>query len=176
MIRLHTLVVLLPLLAACTGVADPIADNPASADEGDAEESQDQALGSKPKYTLGSRTILGDYRSTEGCNGGVTECDYAVVRRVGDRLEVELGGDGRIFQAWATAQGVLVFSSGELEGDCDDPGCGNLFKVNGVIYPVKKGNRWVPQLKSTVVVDYPYPEEEDSPSGFVTTVVRYQKR
>jgi len=141
----------------------------------DTEVTQDE-LGARPSYTLRSRTPLGEYTSNESCAGGFDVCDRIVVKKVDGKIQVELGWDGWLkTEAWVS-RGVLLFSTGDMQGDCDDPGCGNLVKITGVIYPVREGDRWVPQVKATVTADFPYPEEPESPEGEVRTVIRMKKQ
>jgi hypothetical protein len=140
----------------------------------DAEVSQE--LGARPSYTLRSRIPLGEYSSNEGCAGGFDACDKITVKKVDGKVEVAFGFDGDVkTDAWVR-NGVLLFSASDLSTDCDDPGCGNLIKATGVIYPVRDGDRWVPQVKVTYTAEFPYPEYEGDNEGEVRTVIRMKKQ
>ena len=165
------LALLVSMLSVGCGGADSAADDVADLDAEVAQELRNGA----PRYDLRTAAILGEYSSDDGCPGGFSTCDRVVVEKEGDRVLVRLGYDELEARAWAS-RGVILFSIDGLDGDCDDPGCGNMVRVSGVIYPVKKGNKYVPQVKATYVTDFPYPEDEDSPSGEVKTVIRMKKR
>lgn len=174
------LVALLTLasLAGCTSstAADPGAELASLADDPEVNQTSDE-LKSKPKYTVRTAAVLGEYASNDSCAGGFDVCDHAVLRRNGDKLEIALGSYEPIVAEVHASKGVLVFTTGELPfGDCDDPGCGNLVKISGVVYPVAQGSKWVPQVKATVIADFPFPEEEESPEGEVKSVVRMKKQ
>ena len=119
-----------------------------------------------------------EYTSDESCPGGFAACDRIALEKDGDHVVVRFGDPGdRTYEtrAWSS-RGVVLFSVDGLDPDCDDPGCGNLMHISGVIYPVKSGSRYVPQVKATFVADFPYPEDDDSPDGEVKTVIRMKKR
>ena len=76
---------------------------------------------------------------------------------------------------WAK-NGVLLFSikdgySGNA-ARCDDPGCGNMLKITGVIYPVRAGSKWRPQLKARYQTQFAHPESGEDPDGDFHDVVR----
>lgn len=134
-------------------------------------------LRSAPKYTLRTAAIFGAYHSDEGCPGGFSECYDVTVSKKGSGVEVTLGDQyGSVTaSAWAS-NGVLLFRAKDLRGDCDDPGCGNLLEVHGVLYPKKVGSAWVPQVKVTYLAEFNFPDEEGAPEGEVKTVVRMTKK
>ncbi|MBK6692169.1 MAG: hypothetical protein IPG50_08185 [Myxococcales bacterium] len=164
---------LLLTVAACGG-----SDLSSTTTNGNADTEVEEALRTGPRYTLESPEIFGDYASDDGCAGGFDVCYSVKVRRSGDKVEVVLGDESFgavVAPAWMS-RGSVLFSVDGLEGDCDDPGCGNLQKISGVIYPVKKGTKWVPQVKASIVADFPFPDEQEAPSGEVKSVVRYKKK
>jgi hypothetical protein len=167
-----------PLFAlACSQAAPPSAspngDEAALLD--DAEVTQD--LTARPKYTLASRAIFGAYTSDEGCPGGFEACYSLTVAREDGKTTIKFGDYSEYpVTIWAS-RGVVLFSTGDMgSGDCDDPGCGDMLKVSGVIYPVKKGDAWVPRIKATYVAEFLHPEEDDAPEGEITTTIRLEKR
>lgn len=163
------------VLASTTGCRGP-EDAAPFADETAATE----ALTGAPRYDLSSDVVLGEYTSDEGCPGGFDACERVVVRRSGAKVEVSFGFDAfgsrsYIASAWSDGR-VILFSTGDItDGDCDDPGCGNLVRMSGVIYPVRVGQRWVPQVKATYAVDFPFPDEPDAPDGEVRTTIRLKR-
>jgi hypothetical protein len=142
--------------------------------------SQEQELGARPKYTTRSVAIRGEYRAgaNDYCAGGFDACDRIVLSYENRKLKIKFGYEYTDYTAEAfTQNGVVVFSTGEMtDGDCDDPGCGNMTKISGVIYPVRVGNAWVPRVKATYSTDFPYPDEPDAPEGIVKTTIRLQKQ
>lgn len=139
-----------------------------------------------PRYTVDSPEVLGVYRSGPGehCPGGLTECEHVELRKVDGKLKVSFGWDAfeegyeGVTDVWATDSGVLVFSidDGPWSRECDDPGCGDLVKISGVIYPVRDGDRWVPQVKATYDAVFHFPDDERAPEGDVRTVMRLRQR
>jgi hypothetical protein len=102
-----------------------------------------------------------------------------VVRRKGTKLEVAFGDPrwGLVVTEARASRGVLVFTSGVMPSDeCDAPGCGNLLKVSGVIYPVAENGKWVPQIKATYTIECPYPDDPEAPRGEVRTTQRMKKQ
>ncbi len=167
-------------LAACAA--------PVPADEARGEEAS-ELRDKKPRYSLESAELLGEYANDEGCPGGFDACEQIRLRRTADGagLEVSIGGyeqwyaRGLVAPVQATQSGVLVFTTGELPNelpwaDCQDPGCGNILKVSGVIYPVAQGDTWIPRLKATFTLDFPYPDEDGAPEGELREVRYFGKR
>ena len=72
--------------------------------------------------------------------------------------------------------GVFVFSESFGDGDCDDPGCGNLTRIFGVVYNKRINDKWVPTVKASVEIDFPYPESDDDYDGPVTFVAHFGKK
>lgn len=171
----------LPLLfvAACSssepapGAEDPLGDPEVMVDE----------LNGRPSYTVRSVAIRGEYRSApdDHCPGGFDACNEIKVHYVDGKLKLEFGDWDQDFDLWSqggtafSQRGVVLFDTGEMHNECDDPGCGNLVRIHGVIYPVKVGNEWVPRIKTTVEADFPYPEYEGDNEGIVKTTVRLTK-
>lgn len=125
-----------------------------------------------PKYTLAQfKDLVGNYVGDNACTGGFDLCDQATLKLDESGKPMIIFGDStygsRIEVRNITAQGGRILFSEELESNCDDPGCGNLLSVRGVIYPKKVGRKFVPVLKGYVTTDFPYPEDEESPSGEV---------
>jgi hypothetical protein len=176
------LVSLLALPIVAVACASPASDEDAPlTDEerallGDPEIAQtSDELGAKPKYTTRSVAIRGEFTTNETCAGGFDSCERILVKRTESGLDLEFGyWDSYHVTTWAK-NGVVLFANDAINDECDDPGCGNMLRITGVIYPVRQGNEWVPQIKATFVADFPYPEEEDAPSGEVTTMVRMRK-
>jgi hypothetical protein len=158
---------ILPFAALAVACAAPTAD---------AVDDRSSELREKPRYTRETEEVLGEYTNDESCTGGFDACERIVLRRAGDRLEVVIGnyaqyyGKDLVVEAHPTPNGVLVFTTGELDnerpwGDCDDPGCGNIRKVSGVVYPVAEGDTWRPRVRATYTLEFLYPDEDDAPEG-----------
>jgi len=144
-------------------------------------------LRDKPRYTVDSEIVLGTYSSTEGCAGGFDICEDIEVRRTPTGLEVKLGhfdmfgAPPFLVPVREADNGVIVFSSGDLPnhrpfGDCDNPGCGNIVRVSGVVFPAAEDGRWVPRLKAFYTFDFPFPDEHDAPHGEVKESLTFKKR
>jgi hypothetical protein len=178
----------LPILAvACAAPAAeedaPLTDEErALLDDPEVAQTADE-LGARPKYTTRSVAIRGEFTTNESCPGGFDACERILVKRTDSGLSLELGGwygmsgayEGYRVKTWAKNGVVLFVNDGPINDDCQDPGCGDMTKITGVIYPVRKGNQWVPQIKATFTTEFNYPDEEDAPSGEVTTTVRMRK-
>jgi hypothetical protein len=156
----HTIHVLKLSLAACLGVFVA------------ACASEDEA----PRYDLSSDVIVGPYGDGERCTGDFDACEKVEVRRVGERLQVVIGHYEAkskrplVAAARASEDGVVTFTTGELPneppwGACMKPGCGNILKVNGVIYPNREGEGWVPRVRVFYTFVFPYPDKEGAPDG-----------
>lgn len=135
-----------------------------------------QELQGRPSYTVASVAVRGSYAGDDGCAGGFTVCHRATVSREDGRTKVWLG-DEYGFEAdtvWSK-NGVILFSAESPDTDCDDPGCGDIVHVSGVIYPVKAGETWAPQVKLTFQMEFWHPESEDDRYGELTEIVRLHK-
>ena len=98
------------------------------------------------------------------------------MKKTDSGLVLEFGYyDSYRVKTWAKNGVVLFVNDGPINDDCQDPGCGDMTKITGVIYPVRQGNEWVPRIKATFTTEFNYPDEEDAPSGEVTTTVRMRK-
>jgi hypothetical protein len=177
------LVSLLSLPIFAVACAAPSAGDDALSDEerallGDPEIAQtSDELGAKPKYTTRSIAIRGEFTTDETCPGGFDSCERILVSRTETGLDLEFGfWDSYRVKAWAKNGVVLFTNDGPINDDCQDPGCGDMTKITGVIYPVRQGNEWVPQIKATFTTEFNHPDEEDAPGGEVTTTVRMRKR
>lgn len=132
----------------------------------------------KPTYDLDTDHILGVYGGEDWCSGGFDACVDAEIRAKEEGgYEIELGG-GQYWDGYMAdlheSNGVLLFSTGDRYDDtgpdfddCDDPGCGNVLKISGVIYPKKIDGQWVPTIKSYYTIDFPFPDEEEAPEGIL---------
>lgn len=138
-----------------------------------------QELQGRPSYTIASTAIRGEYRTADGdpgCADALSECEAITVTRENNRTAVWLGGSRYGYEAtevWSE-DGVILFSYTGW-GDCDNPGCGDVVGVLGVIYPAKSGDTWVPRVKLTLDLEYMHPEEEDAPYGEFRHVARLEK-
>ena len=133
-------------------------------------------LGARPKYTTRSVAVRGDFSTNETCPGGFDSCERILVKKTDAGLVLEFGFyDSYRVKTWAKNGVVLFVNDGPINDACQDPGCGDMTKITGVIYPVRQGNQWVPQIKATFTTEFNYPDEEDAPSGEVTTTVRMRK-
>lgn len=136
----------------------------------------------KPRYTTHSLELVGEYaplthRSCKDERG--RPCTEAVIKHTPEGLVIQATYEGRDewFKLFPVSSGALVFKwTNPQEGDCDDPGCGNLISISGVVYPKKINGKWTPALKMNVVNDFPFPEEPGDPSGLVTTVLPSVRR
>ena len=99
--------------------------------------------------------------------------DTVKVTRSGTKLTIDL--DGTKYPLSKTRSGAYVFSSGEIYGECDDPGCSYLAKVSGVVYLKKVGTRKVASIKLTVTRNYDHPEYEGDIEGPQTETLRFTK-
>jgi hypothetical protein len=95
------------------------------------------------------------------------------VKRSGSKLSIDI--DGQVYELNRTRSGSYVFTSGDLDGECDDPGCSYLTKMSGVVYLKKVGTRKVPYAKITMRRMYPYPESDGDLEGEQTETVRWKK-
>ena len=91
----------------------------------------------------------------------------------GSKLAIDL--DGTKYDLAKTRSGAYVFTSDEINGECDDPGCSFLSKVSGVVYLKKVGTKKVPSLKLTVKKQHPYPEYEGDIEGETSETLRFTK-
>ncbi len=136
-----------------------------------------QELQGRPSYTVASVAIRGDYGSSDRCAGGNIACEWISVSRENNQTKVWLGDDyGFGADTVWSKNGVILFSTDRGPGDCDDPGCGDVVRVYGVIYPVKVGETWVPQAKVTYEMEFLHPESDEDPEGEVKEVIRFTKQ
>lgn len=141
-----------------------------------------------PRYTLAATHLLGRYEGSDFCKGGPTACEWADVAELAPgKWQIAFGAGeytpGYVARVWQR-NGVLLFSTGDRYGydgpdndDCQDPGCLNLLKITGVIYPRKVDGQWVPTIKAHVTIDFPHPDEREAPRGehrFVTRMSQLQ--
>lgn len=144
------------LLAGCGG-AD------VAVDEGASPSAEDEVR---------STDLAGEYAPVTEDDDGYFES--ISVKRSGTKLSITIDGD--VYDLQRTRSGAYVFTSGDLDGECDDPGCSYLTKVHGVVYLKKVGTRKVPHAKITMRRTYPYPEYEGDLDGDITETIRWKKR
>lgn len=152
--------------------SDPAAEQAAE----DLVPSDTKADGNRPVYKLTTKSVRGGYSNNgEICTGGFDACSGAWLQIDGRKLIVTFGDGEFEADVWAK-NGVLLFSTKDaLSGNadrCDDPGCGNVLKITGVIYPVRSGSTWKPQLKATYQTQFAHPESDEDPNGEYREVVR----
>jgi hypothetical protein len=98
------------------------------------------------------------------------------VVKQGARLSVELDGESHPLSR--TPSGAFVFSheEGVLVNPCDNPGCGDMVKVSGVLFlKTLEDNTKQAQIKLTVTEEFSHPESEEDREGLFTTTVRWVK-
>jgi hypothetical protein len=95
------------------------------------------------------------------------------VTRSGTKLQITIHGDK--YDLSRTRSGAYVFTSGEISGQCDDPGCHYTSKLSGVVYLKKVGTKKVASVKLTVTNMHPYPEYEGDIEGETTETLRFTK-
>jgi hypothetical protein len=172
-------------LGSLLGCFDQSSDGALSDDVSDADADALSSLipstakedAARPLYTLRSRDVRGFYNNNgDSCDGGFDACSGSVVQLNGRRLVVDFG-DGEAELSLIAKHGVIVFSSGtKLESNrdsCDSPGCANLVKISGVIFPVRRGASFVPQMKAKVVSQFAHPEFEGDRNGDFATTLRF---
>ncbi|MBS2012879.1 MAG: hypothetical protein JST00_08335 [Deltaproteobacteria bacterium] len=100
------------------------------------------------------------------------------VEQRGSKLVIRFDADGRShdLDLTKTRSGAYVFSTGDLNGECDAPGCYYLTKISGVVYLKKVGTKRVPTVKLTVRAQYDHPEYDGDLEGEQTTTVRWAKK
>jgi hypothetical protein len=180
------LITILPLTLGSFGCATDAGED-ASTERGiedvegiDGEVTQD--LGARPKYTLSTALVRGTYVANASCPATSGCQDLYVVMERG-RLVVRFEDGDTYYSAdmvadvWASGGNLLFSTKNRLEGrgDCDDPGCGNIEKVTGIIYPVRVGNAWVPGIKTTYQMEYKFPDWDGAPEGYVSETARLTK-
>lgn len=132
----------------------------------------------RPEFQINDDNLLGTYSGdvSDYCPGGFDSCtDAELKRKVDGSLELVLGGgpywDGKHADVWKQGK-VLLFSTKDRYApgardwdDCDDPGCGNVVQITGVIYPKKVDGGWAPTIKAYHTVEFDHPVEVDDPDG-----------
>jgi hypothetical protein len=95
------------------------------------------------------------------------------VKKVGAKLTIVIDGDS--FPLSRTPSGAFVFTSGDIDGECDDPGCSFVSKLNGVVF-LDKENANTPTAKITVRRMHPFPESEGDTEGETSSTARWTKK
>ena len=124
-----------------------------------------------PKYSLESYEVLGPYNSKDStqCLDGHSACETVDIFMLnGTQMMINFGERGwdfeRNLELKETKNGVLVFSS-TFDDDCDASGCSNIIKISGVVYPVKKGDKWLSQVKAHIELACGHSDEEGCEYG-----------
>lgn len=91
-------------------------------------------------------------------------------------LRLDAYGQKHDLDLTKTRSGAYVFTTGDIDGECDDPGCSYVTKYSGVVYLKKVGTKKVPSVKLTVRTLHPYPEYEGDVEGEQTTTLRWSKK
>jgi len=115
-----------------------------------------------------SRSLVGAYETAE-----VGDLEAVKIAKVGTRLEIEI--DGTTFPLSRAPSGAFVFTSGDLDGECDDPGCSFVSKVNGVVFADRE-NAETPTAKITVRRTHPHPEFDGDLEGDTSSTTRWTKK
>jgi hypothetical protein len=135
-------------------------------------QSSDVAPAPSAEEEVRSTDLAGEYfAATDDDSGWFASL---IVKRTGTKLSIEV--HGMDFDLQRTRSGSYVFTSGDLEGECDNPGCSYLTRINGVVYLKKVGTRKVPYAKITMRRMYPYPEYDGDLEGENSETVRWKKR
>lgn len=121
-------------------------------------------------------SLRGKYEPTAA--GDDTEFDELAVSASGKKLSITLSGlnEKRVYGLSRTSSGAYVFTSGELDGECDNPGCNTLQKIAGVVYVKKVGKKQIASAKVTVTRRYFYPESPGDLEGDFAETYRFTKR
>jgi hypothetical protein len=117
-----------------------------------------------------STSIAGTYE--EGPNES-SNFQNVEVKKVGSKLTIVIDGDS--FPLSRTPSGAFVFTSGDIDGECDDPGCSFRSKVNGVVF-LDKENKNTPTAKLTEHRMHPFPESEEEIEGETSSTARWTKK
>ncbi len=80
------------------------------------------------------------------------------------------------YELTRASSGAFVFTSGDLGGACDSPGCSTISKISGLVYEKKVGATLVPSAKLTVTRQYDHPENPGDPSGAVSETYRFTRK
>lgn len=115
--------------------------------------------------------ITGEYEPSTPADG--SDFFFVSIREEGGKTILDL--DGFEFDLLPTASGARVFSKEDVTSDCDNPGCWNMTKANGVVF-LDKDDANRATIKVTIRRDFPFPESEDEPSGEVVDNYRYVKK
>lgn len=126
----------------------------------------------KPQYTAKSAEVVGDYTPLPGQDCWQMElCEKVTITSTPRGLMLIADNEFRriVTSLRATPQGTLLFKwTNPVWERCDDPGCGDLRSLGGVIYPKLIDDQWVPAMKLHLNYEYRFPVEVDDPNGEVT--------
>jgi hypothetical protein len=138
---------------------------------GCAAPSEESAPTESTEDELRSTDLAGTYEPNTDDDSFFTQS--LSVTRVGTKLQIAIHGDK--YDLSRTRSGAYVFTSGEIFGECDDPGCNYTSKISGVVYLKKVGTKKVPSVKLNVTSMHPYPEYEGAIEGETTETLRFTK-
>jgi len=131
----------------------------------------------KPELT--KEAIIGKYLKTDlnECDDGERGlCDEALILEEKGKLLLVLGDSSRpVTMSLRKSKNVYVFDENFLE-DCDEPGCGNLESAEGVVYYRKVNKKWIPTIRVSINVDFPFPEYPGDTEGPVTSTAHLIKQ
>lgn len=127
----------------------------------------------KPAPGTPTSDLAGSYAPATD-DDGATFSKIEVVQGDGGALAIEL--DGERYALTKTKSGAYLFDSGEISGECDNPGCSYLSGVSGVVYLKKDAGKTYPAVKLTVREDHPHPEYDGDIEGETTSTQRWSKR
>jgi hypothetical protein len=125
----------------------------------------------RPALLINNPQILGQYSPATGVycqDEGRGICQSAKIEKKGADTFVVFANDPKYSMTLSQKKDVLFFTQ-NFEMDCDNPGCGNLGSIYGIVYYKKINGQWALTIKVTTVVDFPFPDEEDAPEGLVTS-------
>ena len=137
----------------------------------------------KPRLSLKTKGLVGDYVNLEdSCYDSLEACEEAHIRMTSKGLVMWFGGvpgDGwrptQYFVRMWEKNGVIIFAGSNYGDDCDNPGCGNMVGVSGVIYPKYIRGAWRIAIKTRHYLNYPAPDDFGAPAGRKTYVFRFFK-
>jgi hypothetical protein len=165
---------LLPLSVAALAVSFSLLTGCAApTDEGSAPPPSGAATGTvSTEDEVRSSDLAGTYKANTD-DDSYDFGDTVKVTRSGTKLTVDL--DGEKYALGRTRSGAYVFSSGEINGECDNPGCSYLSKVSGVVYLKKVGTKKVASIKLSVTRNHIAPEYVGDLEGELTDTLRFTK-
>lgn len=117
--------------------------------------SPEQDLGTADQASTSSAAFAGTYDGDH----------FATVKAEGSKLSVTIDRERESYELSPVRPGVYVFTSGDLSGECDNPGCGWVSKFSGVLYMKDFDGVMKPTIKLSVSTTYEHPESEGDFEG-----------